>query len=102
MFLRTKEKHMSRYNQDQLPQSLYVKVVHLHVGNSSNNQRRGHEMVTVAEIKSKFTNETIAKGKAHCSKRDSPRRQIGRQVAVGRAIKAYWDEFNDIEQENAA
>lgn len=92
---------MSRYNEDSLPQSLYIKVVHLHKGNCSNNKRSGHEMVTVAEVKSKHTGETLASGKAYCSKKDSPRRSIGRTVAVGRAIKAYWEEFASIEDSAA-
>lgn len=84
---------MSRYTEDALPQGFKVRVVHLHRGNSSNNQRSGHEMVTLAEVRSQSTGEVITSAKARCSDKDNPRRQIGRQVAVGRAIRAFDEHF---------
>jgi len=72
-----------------IPESLRLNVVHLHNGNSSRNQRKGHSFVTLVKLMDRSTDTVIAEGKAYCSDGDSPRRSIGRQVAIGRALKAY-------------
>ena len=71
----------------EVPSTQYLRVHHLHKGNSSNNQRHGHEFVTVAELESK--NGIVIRAKSQCSKKDAPSRKLGRDIAVGRVLKTY-------------
>lgn len=76
-----------KYIESKLDTSKYrLRVVHLHSGNSTRKERHGHKYMTIAIISDKSTGEIFSKGVAQCSKMDPPRRSVGRQVAVGRAL----------------
>lgn len=70
-----------------VPETIKIRVIHLHRGNSSNRKRHGHAYVTIAQAIDKETGTIIKTRKAFCSKKDNPSRKIGRQVAVGRVLK---------------
>jgi len=82
-----------RYYEDALPYNLNVKVVHLHPGNCTRNQLKKYgktnaKYVTIAKIydDNEDWHEPVATGVAACSAKDSPSRQLGRRIAVGRAM----------------
>lgn len=83
---------MSIYNEDTLPVELQLRVNHFHPGNSSRNKRKGAQYRTVARVIN-VNGETVAKGEALCSRKDVPSRQLGRKIAVGRAVRNYYDDF---------
>ncbi len=78
---------MAHYIENKLPSQYRVKVVHLHRGNSSRQQRHGHCYRTIAKILRRSNGMVVGIGEARCSNRDKPCRSTGRQVAVGRAMK---------------
>jgi hypothetical protein len=69
-----------------LPETVKVNVLHLHAGNSSARQRKGHSYRTIARLYDKRTDRLVGSGESYCSKRESPSRKTGRAVAVGRAM----------------
>jgi len=77
-----------------LPHGFRLRVSHLHAGNSSKRQRHGKDFRTIAEIVNE-SDEVFAGATAECSEKDSPRRQVGRQVAVGRALKNFWFQYDE-------
>jgi hypothetical protein len=86
---------MCKYVEDRLPSNIRVRVVHLHPGNTSVNQLKKHgktntKYVTIARLYDDNSewDYPIATGVAACSSKDNPSRQVGRQVAVGRAMRA--------------
>lgn len=87
-------KQAIKCKENQLPGELRVHVIHLHEGNSTRRQRKGRKYATLASIIGP-TGDVVGVGEAYCSNNDSPRRDIGRQVAVGRAIKSYYSEVAD-------
>lgn len=80
--------------ENNVPQELTVKVSHLHSGNSSRRQRRGSKYMTIAKLVGP-TGDVVAEGFAQCRSTDAPSRQVGRQVAIGRAYKEYLTEVAD-------
>ena len=79
---------MSNLNQMYgIPDNLFLHIQHLHVGNSTLNQRLGREYVTVAHIVDEYDKVTTAR--AVCSPRDMPSRKMGRDIAIGRVWKKY-------------
>lgn len=86
-----------------VPENLRVQVIHLHRGNSSNRQRKGHEYVTVARLSNRADDTIVAEGKSFCSKHDAPSRSKGRAIAVGRALREYMlDAYNVMGIQNTA
>lgn len=88
-----------KYLERNIPEGYHLRVVHLHDGNSWEYTRRpvaskvhgtGRKYVTIATIID-ANNETLAEGIASCSAEDNPCRQIGREVAVGRAMKELFE-----------
>lgn len=84
-----------KYTEDAIPANLRLVVHHLHEGKCSRNQlkklgRTNTKYVTIAKLKDKDTNFTVAKGMAACSSKDNPQRKLGRHVAVGRALAQYY------------
>lgn len=80
-----------KLTEQSIPEELQVHVVHLHEGNSTRRQRKGRKYATLAKLIGP-TGDVVSEGVAYCSTNDSPRRDIGRQVAVGRAYKQYLSE----------
>lgn len=80
-----------RYTESNVPKNLRVHVVHLHQGNSSKSERHGYPYATICTLVDRTTKEALACGYTFCSKKDTPNRKTGRMVAVGRALKAYYD-----------
>ncbi len=83
-----------KYTEEKIPSGLHLKVVHLHQGNASRNQlkhigKTNAKYVTLAKLVDE-ENRVVAKGRASCSQVDAPRRDIGRAIAVGRALKNYF------------
>lgn len=72
--------------ENNIPNGYRARVVHLHPNNSTPEQRQGHTYVTVCELQN-ADREVVGTGKSCCSSKDSPRRSVGRQVAIGRAMK---------------
>lgn len=79
------------FTEDAVPQHLKLVVCHLHDGNSDKHDRRGCKYATIAKLFNKEDGDLIAQGEAYCSERDVPSRKVGRMVAVGRALKEYYN-----------
>lgn len=45
---------------------------------------------TRAQLLDRETGRVVATGTAKCGPRDNPNRKVGRAIAVGRALKNYW------------
>lgn len=85
-----------RNPESNIPEGLFLRVVHLHPGNTSGNQLKKYgktnaKYVTIAKLynndnEDQQWQDPIAIGVAACSHRDNPSRQLGRQIAVGRAL----------------
>lgn len=93
-----------RYTEDMIPEGFRLQVQHFHEGNSTTDQRAqmiiresdtlSPKYVTVARIFRKCATSNkreddryICAGFAFCSPKDTPRRQVGRQIAIARAVK---------------
>lgn len=85
-----------RFNESLLPEGYRIQVVHLHPGNTSGNQLKKYgktnaKYVTICKLfdehKDAWNTVPIAIGVAACSRKDNPSRQLGRQIAVGRAMQ---------------
>ena len=77
---------------DHLPLGIYAKVVHLHQGNTTRNQlkkigKTNARYITICRLYDDDHQFSIAKGMAVCGKKDAPSRQLGRTIAMGRALK---------------
>ena len=72
-----------------VPKGLTVRLHHMHRGNSSRSKRHGHEYVTRAVLFDTETGMRLTQGMAFCARGDTPSRKLGRDIAVGRALKAY-------------
>lgn len=59
---------------------------HLTPANSTKRERQGKKWKTVATIRDTYNNVT-ATAEAWCSRRDVPNRKLGREIAIGRAIR---------------
>ena len=79
------------FTEGSIPAHLKLVVSHLHDGNSDKHDRRGCRYATVAKLFRKDDGELIAIGEAYCSEKDTPSRKVGRMVAVGRALKEYYN-----------
>lgn len=79
------------YTERAIPPNVKLVVSHLHDGNSSRSDRRGHKYATIAKLYNRETGHFVAAGIAYCSKRDVPSRKTGRVVAIGRALKNFWN-----------
>lgn len=83
-----------KYVESNIPPNMRVRVVHLHPGNCSNNQLKKYgktnaKYVTIAKLYDDdhmMGDIPIATGVAACSSVDNPTRQLGRQIAIGRAL----------------
>ena len=69
----------------------FLQVHHFHSGNLSKRQRRGKVFHTVARIIDRTTESVVGFGYSWCGHKDAPSRKIGREVAVGRAMKCLRD-----------
>lgn len=79
------------FTEEAIPEHLKLVVKHLHPGNSTKRQRRKKEYATIAWLYHKETKELVAEGRSYCSKTEVPNRKQGRFVAVGRALKEYYN-----------
>lgn len=79
------------FTESAVPPHLKLVVCHLHEGNSDKHDRRGCKYATIAKLFNKEDGDLIAQGEAYCSERDVPSRKVGRMVAVGRALKEYYN-----------
>jgi hypothetical protein len=75
----------------QIPDNLKIVVAHLHPRNSSRSRRRGSRYLTVAKGFDKDTGEHLATTFAKCGRHDAPNRKLGREIAVGRLLRALED-----------
>ena len=80
--------------ENNIPQELSVRVAHLHSGNSNRRARKGSKYLTIAKLVGP-TGDVVAEGYSQCCGTDTPNRQTGRMVAVGRAYKTYLTEVAD-------
>lgn len=73
-----------------IAEDLLIRVVHLHPGNSSKRDRKGSKYMTIAKLIGGTKEEPVelARGYARCNEYDAPSRKVGREVAIGRALKA--------------
>ncbi len=81
-----------KLTESNVPEYLRVVVVYLHQGNTSNAalKRVGRTKARYVTIARLFDgNNTVGRGVAACSQRDRPSRQVGRAVAIGRALADY-------------
>ena len=84
------------FNESHVPENIRLRVVHLHAGNTSRSKRKGHDMVTIAQLISP-TGVIINEARAYCSRKEhSPSRRVGREVAVGRVVKQYYEDLEDL------
>ena len=79
-----------KYVEANIPEGYQLHVHHYHQGNSSRRFRQGKEYMTEAWITDQHE-ATVASGVSYCSSKDNPRRSIGRQIAVGRALQHFID-----------
>jgi len=90
----------TKYTEDMLPQGHRVRVKHFHNGNSSEEFRDHKPYVTLASVLD--TNQVpVGFGVSACSKRDTPNRKLGRQIAIGRAVKDFMKSYQNLVIENA-
>lgn len=69
--------------------SFRIQYVHLHPGNSSRKQRKGSKYMTLCKLWTKQDEPSVvATGVARCNTQDAPSRRVGREVSLGRALKA--------------
>jgi hypothetical protein len=81
-----------KYVESALPKNTYVAVRHYHSGNDPEGLARGgYRYVTHAVVCNAINHKPITDGWARCSKKDLPRRNVSRMIAVGRALKAYYN-----------
>jgi len=73
--------------ENNLPKNIKVRVHYYHPHNSTPRLRKGHDYLTAVNLVDVKNHQIIASGESYCSHRDTPRRDIGRYVAVGRAMK---------------
>ncbi|KKN66360.1 hypothetical protein LCGC14_0471810 [marine sediment metagenome] len=69
-----------------IPEHLWVRIRHLHAGNSTKNERRRATFMTVVEVISIATGKVHGIWKASPRNGDAPNRARGLQVALGGAI----------------
>ena len=84
----------TKYIEQNVPSDLVLQVQYFHDGNSTKGMRRktfrqSTDYATVAMLIDPQSRRVVARGSACCSKKDQPNRQVGRQVAVGRALRNY-------------
>lgn len=77
-----------KYVESNIPEHYKVSVTHLHAGNSSRKQRKGHTYNTIARLIDKDTDRIVGFGESYCSRRETPSRKVGRSVAIGRAMRS--------------
>jgi hypothetical protein len=73
-----------------LPETVRLYVTHLHAGNSTGEQRRGREYLTIARVVDRETNEVLTYAEATCNPHDSPNRKRGYHIATERAKKQFF------------
>ncbi len=78
---------MNKLVESNIPKSVKIVLAHFHKGNSSNSARKGHQYMTLCKLYDRETHLMIGHGESHCSRKDLASRSIGRQVAIGRAMK---------------
>lgn len=85
------------HNVEDLPETVRLKWKHFHGGNSTQADREGISgvrktpYVTVAWIESRDTRKVLARSIVTCSKKDSPRRKIGREAAIVRVLREFFE-----------
>jgi hypothetical protein len=84
----------TKFIEANVPEHLRVHVLYLHEGRCSRNQLKRiggtkTNYVTIARLKDEAGN-IVGEGKAACSQKDNPSRQVGRAVAIGRALQEYF------------
>ena len=74
----------------EIPEGTIIRVVHLHPGNSRKRDRKGSKYMTIAKLigGTKEKPVELARGIARCNENDEPSRKVGRECAIGRALKA--------------
>jgi len=75
---------MSRrnYKESGIPENLYVQVRY----------DKGKDFWrTFATIKRRDNDDPVAMASSFCNPKDNPNRKIGRAIAIGRAMKKYWE-----------
>ena len=81
-------KHKVKYKENYLPSDVDVHVMHLHKGNSSRRERKGHDYRTLAMLMNKEHTAILGFGESRHGHHDgAPCRAVGRAVAIGRAMK---------------
>ena len=79
------------FTEGSIPAHLKLVVKHLHPANSTKKQRRKKSYATIAWLYHRETKELVAEGHSYCSNVEPPSRKQGRMVAVGRALKEYYN-----------
>lgn len=92
-----------KLTEDNTPKGYHWSIRHYHDGNSAPHYRRniaqtcisstatGAKYLTVARLKNS-NNEVVAIGAASPCSRDTIDRNVGREVAIGRALKEFYYE----------
>lgn len=83
------------FTEANVPSHLKLVVSHLHDGNTDPEERVGPsgkpaKYATVAKLFRRDDGDLVAMGYSYCSKKDVPSRKVGRMVAIGRALKEYY------------
>lgn len=74
-----------KYTEKNVPQSLQVRVQH-------SRKHPRYRWVTHCELIDRYSGRVTARATAHCAPQDNPSRKIGRAIAVGRALKSYFED----------
>ncbi len=80
-------KNSKKLTENNIPETVRIEVHHFHPHNSSRKARKGHTYMTMAKLYDRKSHKLMGHGEAHCSSKEAPRRNIGRMVAVGRAMR---------------
>ena len=88
---------MSKYTEKNIPDGLFVKVRHYNERNSDSLNKLGIKWYTEAYLcergEDKHSYTALSCGLSSCSLKDNPSRKIGRAIAVGRALKNYYEKL---------
>ena len=72
-----------------VPDGCSIHLNHFHRNNSTKSERKGGQYRTVAQIVDANTNEVLAEADAICGRHDTPTRERGRRIAIGRCLARF-------------
>ena len=78
-----------KYVETNVPKNIQVRVHYLQQGKVEG-MPKNVKRVTIASLVDTTSGERVAEATAFCNNNDNDSRKIGRAIAVGRALKSYY------------